>query len=111
MLARADYYDQLALRTLQRSPRHVLLLHVRAINAAWLGDILLAFQQQGWQWIDSEYAYRDPLYQIQLYSVPAGESILWRIAQVYGVASLRYPAEDSVYEIAELAKFGLMVQP
>lgn len=107
LLGRADYYDNLALKTIERSPNHVILLHVRAINAAWLPDIIQAFKQQKWQFIDSEKAYTDPIYQLHLQVLPAGESILWSIAKVYGVQGLRYPAEDAPYEADNLKKFGL----
>lgn len=107
LLDRANYYDGLAGQTLGRSPKHVLLLHVRAINAAWLNDVIEAFVQQDWQFIDSDTAYQDPLYQIQLNTLPAGESILWSIAQLYGLKNLRYPAEDAPYEQQHLANFGL----
>ncbi|WP_420535110.1 polysaccharide deacetylase family protein [Acinetobacter populi] len=109
LLDRARYYDGLAEKTLGRSPKHVLLLHVRAINAAWLGDVITAFRQQGWQFIDSDAAYQDPVYKIQLNVLPAGESILWQIAKVYGIDSLRYPAEDAPYEQENLRHFGLTV--
>ena len=110
LLDRANYYDQLALKTLGRSPQHVLLLHVRAINAAWLDEVIQAFQQQGWNFIDSDTAYQDPVYKLQLQVLPAGESILWSIAKVYGVENLRYPAEDAPYEYANLQKFGLNIE-
>lgn len=107
LLDRANYYDHLAQQTLGRSPKHILLLHVRAINAAWLTDVIQAFQQQGWKFIDSDHAYQDPIYHVQLKTLPAGESILWSIANVYGVENLRYPAEDAPYESTNLKKFGL----
>ncbi|TCM61425.1 hypothetical protein EC844_12823 [Acinetobacter calcoaceticus] len=75
----------MALDTLQRSPKHVLLLHVRAINAAWLEDIVQAFNQNGWTFINSDTAYQDPLYKIQPQILPAGESIVWTIAKIYGI--------------------------
>ncbi len=107
LLDRAYYYDALARQTLGRSPKHVLLLHVRAINAAWLNDVIEAFEQQDWQFIDSDTAYQDPLYRIELNTLPTGESILWSIAQLYGLKDLRYPAEDAPYEQQNLANFGL----
>lgn len=107
LLDRATYYDNLAKKTLGRSPKHVLLLHVRAINAAWLDDIILSFQQHGWTFIDSDQAYQDELYHIQPYILPAGESIIWTIAKIYGIKGLRYPAEDAPYEYSSLEKFGL----
>jgi hypothetical protein len=33
-------------------------------------------------------------------NVPAGESIVWALAREAGRTSLRYPAEDAVYEQA-----------
>lgn len=110
LLQRADYYDHLAQQTIGRSPKHVLLLHVRAINAAWLPEVITAFHQAGWQFVDSDTAYQDPVYALQLNVLPAGESLLWSIAQVYGIAGLRYPAEDAVYEKNHLRQYGLNVE-
>ncbi|WOE31834.1 MULTISPECIES: polysaccharide deacetylase family protein [unclassified Acinetobacter] len=110
LLDRAKYYDHLALQTLGRSPKHVLLLHVRAINAAWLEDIIYSFQKDGWQFIDSDTAYQDTIYHIQPNLLPAGESIIWSIAQIYGVKNLRYPAEDAPYEYSNLIQHGLNIE-
>ncbi len=107
LLDRAHYYDDLAQNILGRSPNHVLLLHVRAINAAWLEDIIYAFHRQGWTFIDSDHAYQDAIYKIQPRSLPAGESIVWSIANIYGLKTLRYPAEDAPYEYENLKNFGI----
>ena len=109
LLDRAKYYDNLALETLGRSPKHVLLLHVRAINAAWLRDIINSFKAEGWEFIDSDTVYQDAIYKVQPNLLPAGESIIWNIAQIYGVNNLRYPAEDAPYEYLNLATHGLNV--
>lgn len=111
LLDRAQYYEGLAQQTLGRSPHHVLLLHVRAINAAWLKDVITAFKANGWTFVESDRAYQDPIYQIQTNILPAGESLVWNIANVYGIASLRYPAEDAPYEQDTLKKFGLLIEP
>ncbi len=107
LLDRAEYYDQLALKTLRRSPQHVLLLHTNAINAAFLPDVINAFKQQHWQLIDAKTAFNDPLYHMQSDTLPAGESILWALAKQQGIEDLRYPAEDSVYEEPLLKQAGL----
>lgn len=109
LLDRAKYYDDLALQTLGRSPKHVLLLHVRAINAAWLKDIINSFKAEGWEFIDSDTAYQDAIYKVQPNLLPAGESIIWNIAQIYGVNNLRYPAEDAPYEYLNLETHDLNV--
>ncbi|MCM1959873.1 polysaccharide deacetylase family protein [Acinetobacter modestus] len=107
LLGRATYYDQLAIETLGYSPKHVLLLHVNAINAAFLTDVIKAFRVQGWQWIDTVDAYTDPMYQQRPNILPAGESIIWSLAKQRGLAQLRYPAEDAPYEQDNLKRFGL----
>jgi peptidoglycan/xylan/chitin deacetylase (PgdA/CDA1 family) len=109
LLNRAHYYDDLAVATLGRSPNHVLLLHVRAINSAWLKDIIQAFKSEGWSFIDTDTAYQDPIYKDQLEILPAGESIIWSIAKKQDVKGLRYPAEDAPYEYSNLEKFGLKI--
>ncbi|MEO8224180.1 MAG: polysaccharide deacetylase family protein, partial [Gammaproteobacteria bacterium] len=62
LLDRAQYYDQLAVRVLGRSPKHVLLLHVSAINAATLNLVIGAFRQRGWRLVSPAEAFADPLY-------------------------------------------------
>jgi peptidoglycan-N-acetylglucosamine deacetylase len=98
LLDRAKYYDELALKSLGYSPKHVLLLHVNAINAEFLDDVIVEFRKKGWTIISSKEAYDDPLYKIETNILPAGESIIWSIAKQQGLQNLRYPAEDAPYE-------------
>ncbi|AFK63541.1 polysaccharide deacetylase [Advenella kashmirensis WT001] len=107
LLDRADYYDDLGKKTLGYSPKHVILLHTNKINAQSLSDIIAAFKAHGWEWIDPETAYADPLYRQQPDVIPAGESIIWSIAKNNGNTTLRYPAEDAPYEFENLRRFGL----
>ena len=108
---RAQYYDGLALKTLKYSPKHVYLLHVNAINAAYLGDAIVALRQKGWHIIDSDTAYADPIYQRKPDNLPAGESLVWALAKAQGGKGLRYPAEDAPYEKVNLERHGIWVQP
>lgn len=109
LLDRAKYYDQLAIKTIGRSPNHVILLHVNHINAAYTGDIIDAFKNKGWIFIDSDTAYTDPMYQEKIDVLPAGESIIWSLAKKKGIEGLRYPAEDAPYEKDNLAAYGLKI--
>lgn len=104
---RACYYDSLARAVLGRSPRHVLLLHTNAINAACVGDVIAHFRAHGWNVIAPAEAFADPLYASEPAAVPAGESIVWSHARVAGAKGLRYPAEDGEYEAPRLARLGL----
>lgn len=98
LLDRAAYYDGLAQKLLGRSPAHVLLLHTNALNAVAIPEIVAAFRARGWVFVSPLTAFEDPLYATPPDSLPAGESVIWATAKAQGMAGLRYPAEDAVYE-------------
>jgi peptidoglycan/xylan/chitin deacetylase (PgdA/CDA1 family) len=95
---RAQYYDGLSHAVLGRSVSHILLLHHNLINALFLKDVVQMFKQQGWTVIDAEAAFKDSVYATRPDTMPAGESILWALAKEKGIAGLRYPGEDEMYE-------------
>jgi peptidoglycan/xylan/chitin deacetylase (PgdA/CDA1 family) len=95
---RAQYYDGLSRTLLGRSVAHVLLLHHNLINALFLKDVIQMFKDNGWTLIDSEVAFKDPIYVMRPDTLPAGESILWSLAKQKGIPGLRSPGEDDVYE-------------
>ncbi|MGH9932075.1 MAG: polysaccharide deacetylase family protein [Pyrinomonadaceae bacterium] len=109
MWDRAQYYDLLARKVLGRPVRHTLLTHFNLLNGLFLGDLMDMFKSKGWQLIDAEEAFADPMFKAQPSVVPAGESIVWSLAKEKGTIakSLRYPAEDGVYEEARMNKLGL----
>ena len=106
---RAQYYDGLAKKVLGHSPKHTVLIHHNLLNAMFLGDLLAMFRQQGWQIIDADDAYRDPVYQRDPKILPAGESLVWALAKETGQfdKELRYPGEDDVYENPAMDKLQL----
>ncbi|MET1110840.1 MAG: polysaccharide deacetylase family protein [Allosphingosinicella sp.] len=61
MVGAADFYDGLARRTLGRSPAHVLLLHETDLAALFLPALVEALRKDGWEIIDADEAYADPL--------------------------------------------------
>jgi peptidoglycan-N-acetylglucosamine deacetylase len=107
LLERATYYDTLAREVLGRSPAHVLLLHVNAINAATLPAVIEGFRNKGWHFVAARTALEDPLYRMQPDMLPAGESIIWALAKQRGTEGLRYPAEDAAYERPLLQRQGI----
>lgn len=100
MLDRARYYDALATRVTGYSVPHTLLLHHNLLNALFLGDLLDALGRDGFRVVAPEVAYADPVFAREPSSVPAGESLIWALAQDDAQlrAGLRYPAEDERYE-------------
>ncbi len=97
---RARFYESLAQRVLARSVRHTVLLHHSGLNALFVGDLIAMFRRKGWRPVDADYAYRDPVYDLQPRILPAGESLIWALAKESGKfeKELRYPGEDDVYE-------------
>jgi peptidoglycan-N-acetylglucosamine deacetylase len=61
MLASANFYDQLAVTHLGRSPRHVMLLHENDLAALFIDDLVEALERDGWTIITAEAAYEDPI--------------------------------------------------
>jgi peptidoglycan-N-acetylglucosamine deacetylase len=106
---RAQYYDVLAQKVLGHSPKHTLLVHHSVLNAMFLGDLLTMFKKQGWELIDAEEAYRDPVYAREPKILPAGESLVWALAKESGrfENELRYPGEDDTYENPAMDKLRL----
>ena len=109
MWARSEYYDQLAQRVTGRPVKHTVLVHFNLLNGLFLGDLISMYKAKGWQPIDAEEAFTDPVFASKPKVLPAGESIVWSLGKEKGTIakSLRYPAEDSHYENARMDKLGL----
>lgn len=106
MLDRARYYDDLATQITGRSIAHTLLVHHNLLNALFLGDLIDAFEREGFRVVGPETAYADPVFAREPSSVPAGESLIWALAHSDPRlrAQLRYPGEDERYEAEVLRR-------
>ena len=106
---RALYYDDLAGKVWGPGLKHTILTHFNLLNALFLGDLIDMFKSKGWQVLDAEAAFNDPVFAAQPKIVPAGESIIWALAKATGKFDnvLRYPGEDGDYETAKMDKLGL----
>ncbi len=61
ILAAIEFYDEIAMATLDRSPAHVLLLHENDLAALYIADLVAALRQRGWRIISPREAYQDPI--------------------------------------------------
>lgn len=98
---RAVFYQQLTIDVTGRTDLpHVILLHHNLTSALFLRDALSMFKQRGWALIDIEAAYQDSFYDQIPNSLPAGQSLIWALANQSGRFSdqLRYPGESGKYE-------------
>lgn len=109
LLARAAYYDGLAVRALGRSVPHTILLHHNLACGLFLGDALAAFLHRGWRVIDAMTAFADPIFTRAPNIAPAGQSLIWAIAKESGEFEneLRYPGENDEYEKPTMDARGL----
>lgn len=55
------FYDEIAKRTLGRSPRHVLLLHENDLAALFSDKLIRHIRSKGWEIISPETAYEDEI--------------------------------------------------
>jgi hypothetical protein len=78
LLDRANFYRQLALDTLGHEIPHTLLVHYRPLEAFFLADVMTAFEKVGWEWINANQAFDDPVFLREPQTLPAGESLVWR---------------------------------
>ncbi len=63
MVQAADLSDKVMRRTIGRSPAHVMLLHETDLAARYIGDLVTALRNDGWEIITADQAYADPVYQ------------------------------------------------
>ena len=61
-----EYYDQMAVSRLGRSPKHVLLLHEMDISALFIGDLVDELRKRGWSIISPLEAYNDEIADYQI---------------------------------------------
>lgn len=96
ILANLNFYQQLAVKQLGQSPKHVLLLHETDTAALFIGDLISALYQQGWKVISPELAYADPLLAHQTQLVTNGnDGRIHEIARDKGhVQGLTHPSLD-----------------
>jgi peptidoglycan/xylan/chitin deacetylase (PgdA/CDA1 family) len=109
LLNRAAFYDGLARDVLGRSPPHTLLIHHNLTTALFLPKVLAGFKAAGWQAIDAETAFADPLYRSKPDIAPAANSLIWQLARADGRFDdrLRFPGEDGPYEKPAMDGLGL----
>lgn len=109
LLNRASFYDSLAFQLTNRRINHVILLHHNLAAALFLDDLIKHFEANGWEVMDADKAYNDPIYNEVPNNIPAGESLIWALAKQSGKFEkvLRYPAEDGDYEKPFMDALGL----
>ena len=88
----ANFYNDMAAKTMGRSPAHVLLLHETDLAALYIDDVVEAFQDDGWEIISMDEAYTDPIASIEPDTLYLGGGRVAAIAHTKGLqpADLSY---------------------
>ncbi len=55
------YYDELAIKYIKRSPKHVLLLHENDLAANFIDELVENLRSKGWEIISPTEAFKDPI--------------------------------------------------
>lgn len=75
-----EFYDRLAVETLGRSPKHIILLHDKDATVLFIADLIKELRKRGWTLIDAAEAAKDPLYLMQPKNVMSTYGILAQVA-------------------------------
>jgi peptidoglycan-N-acetylglucosamine deacetylase len=60
-MSAVDYHDEMARRTIGRSPTHVMLLHETDMAALFVGDFVTELRRRGWAIVTVDKAFADPI--------------------------------------------------
>lgn len=103
------FYDAIAKKTLNRSPRHVLLLHENDAAALFIGDLIQHLRNKGWKIISPQQAYRDPIAKNFPQVAFHKQGRVAAIANSKGVpeSELRHPSENEQYLDQAFANAGV----
>jgi peptidoglycan-N-acetylglucosamine deacetylase len=105
-----EFYDAIAQKSLQRSPRHVLLLHENDAAALFVDDLVLELRKQGWKIISPQKAYQDKIakqYPETLFQKQGRVSAI-AASKGFSEAELRHESENETYLTAAFNAAGIV---
>lgn len=110
MIDSIEFYDDMAVSVLDRSPHHVLLLHENDLAALFIDDLVRALRDDGWQIIPAVEAYRDAIADRSPDTLFLGQGRVAAIAHENGAepSSLVHESEDEAFLRSEFERLGLI---
>jgi hypothetical protein len=98
----AAYYDDLAIKTIGRSPKHVILLHEMDATVMFIKPLVKELRRQGWTIISAEEAYKDKMYLESPKNTYANNGFIAQLANEKTGGNIGYKVFDEIK--AELKK-------
>ena len=113
ILESVAFYDRIAVDTLGRSPKHVLLLHENDLAAMFIGDLVAALREAGWEIIGAREAYEDPIAGELPDTLFNGQGRVAALAHAAGAQprALVQDSEDERFLDALLESHGVISEP
>jgi peptidoglycan-N-acetylglucosamine deacetylase len=95
-----EFYDEVAVMQLGRSPSHVLLLHENDLAAMYLGDLVARLRATGWEIVSPDVAFRDPIASVEPDTLMLGQGrvIAMAVAKGYQGPSRRWEDEQKLQQ-------------
>jgi peptidoglycan/xylan/chitin deacetylase (PgdA/CDA1 family) len=107
-----EFYDDIAKKSLGRSPQHVMLLHENDAAALFVGDLIAHLRAKGWKIISPQQAYQDPIARNFPNIVFHKQGRVAAIANSKGVpeSELRHPSENAEYIDKAFAEVKVLIK-
>lgn len=108
-----QFYDSVAVASLGRSPKHVLLLHENDLTGLFIYDLVQKLELEDWEIIPPTVAYSDAIAQITPQTLFLGQGRVAAIAAEKGSTPslLMAPWEDEAYLRAEAERREVFTNP
>lgn len=105
-----EFYDEIAKKSLGRSPKHVLLLHENDVAATYVGDLVRHIRSKGWKIVSPKEAYADPISQHKGDLSFTKQGRIAALAHESGVAveQLRHRSENVEYLNKLFEQYGVV---
>lgn len=80
LLGAVEFYDDLAVKNLGYSPKHVILLHEVDATVMFIDSLVIELRKRGWKIISTKEAYQDKLYLEQPKNTYGNNGIVAQVA-------------------------------
>jgi peptidoglycan-N-acetylglucosamine deacetylase len=79
-----EFYDDLAIKVIGRSPAHVLLLHENDLAALFIAALVAELSSRGWDIVPAAQAYDDPMFYMDPETVFRNQGLIAALAHAAG---------------------------
>jgi len=96
LIGAVDFYDDLAVKTIGYSPKHVILLHEMDATVMFIDSLVKELRKNGWKIISAKDAFEDKLYFEQPKNIYTNNGIIAQVAMEKTGEKFEYNNFDKV---------------